>query len=111
LFDVGAEPGGFGYLVLECVEGPTLAELIERGPLPHTQAMRIALQTAEAVEAAHEKGIIHRDLKPANIKLTGDGSVKVLDLWSSGRSHRFRRRDVPRAYPFGACRVTMVRQS
>src|SRR5215468_8021031 len=57
-----------------------LAQRIARGPIPIKEALRIARQIAEAVEAAHEKGIIHRDLKPANIKLTGDGNVKVLDF-------------------------------
>src|SRR5436309_5811602 len=60
---------------MEYVEGPTLA-----GPMPLAEALPIARQIAEALEAAHEKGIIHRDLKPANIKLTADGKVKVLDF-------------------------------
>jgi len=80
LFDVGAGPSGFGYLVLEYVAGPTLDEVIARGPMAHAQAMRIALQIAEAIEAAHDRGIVHRDLKPSNIKLAPDGSVKVLDF-------------------------------
>ena len=67
-------------LVLELVEGPTLAERIATGPIPVEEAARIAGQIAEALEAAHEKGIIHRDLKPANIKVTPDGNVKVLDF-------------------------------
>ncbi len=67
-------------LVLELVEGPTLADRIARGPLPFDEALPIARQIAEAVEAAHEQGIIHRDLKPANIKLRPDGVVKVLDF-------------------------------
>ena len=80
LFDVGAGPSGFGYLVLEYIEGETLADIIARGALADDQVLRISLQLAEAIEAAHDKGIIHRDLKPANIKLTSDGSVKVLDF-------------------------------
>jgi len=80
LFDVGAGESGFAFLVLEYVDGNTLADMISRGPLPHDQVLRIALEIAEAVEAAHDRGIIHRDLKPANIKLTKDGSVKVLDF-------------------------------
>jgi serine/threonine-protein kinase len=80
LFDVGAGPSGFGYLVLEYVAGPTLDEVIARGPMPHAQALRVALQIAEAIEAAHDRGIVHRDLKPSNIKLAPDGSVKVLDF-------------------------------
>ena len=67
-------------LVLELVEGPTLADRIAHGPIPVDEALRIALQIAEALEAAHEQGIIHRDLKPANIKLRRDGTVKVLDF-------------------------------
>ena len=67
-------------LVLELVEGPTLAERIARGALPLDEALQIARQIADALEAAHEHGIIHRDLKPANIKLTRDDRVKVLDF-------------------------------
>jgi serine/threonine protein kinase len=67
-------------LVLELVEGDTLADRIARGPLSLTDALPIARQIAEALEAAHEKGIVHRDLKPANIKITPAGTVKVLDF-------------------------------
>jgi serine/threonine protein kinase len=67
-------------LVLELVEGPTLADRLTKHPLPVKDALDIARQIAEALEAAHEKGIIHRDLKPANIKVTADGTVKVLDF-------------------------------
>jgi eukaryotic-like serine/threonine-protein kinase len=67
-------------LILELVEGPTLAERLARGRFPRNDALTIAAQIAEAVDAAHEKGIIHRDLKPANIKFTADGRVKVLDF-------------------------------
>jgi eukaryotic-like serine/threonine-protein kinase len=74
------DAGGIKALVLELVEGPTLADRIAQGPIPLTEALRIALQIAEALEAAHEQGIIHRDLKPANIKVRGDGTVKVLDF-------------------------------
>ena len=72
--------GDTNALVLELVDGPTLAERIEQGPLPVPEALAIARQIALALESAHEHGIIHRDLKPANIKLTGDGAVKVLDF-------------------------------
>ena len=67
-------------LVMELVEGPTLAERIAKGPVPLDEAIAIAIQIAEALEAAHERGIIHRDLKPANIKVRSDGTVKVLDF-------------------------------
>ena len=67
-------------LVLELVEGPTLADRIAQGPIPVDEALPIAKQIAEALEAAHEAGVIHRDLKPANIKVKEDGTVKVLDF-------------------------------
>jgi Tol biopolymer transport system component len=74
------ETGGVQAIVLELVEGPTLADRVTRGPLPVKEALSIAGQIADALDAAHEKGIVHRDLKPANIKLTPDGQVKVLDF-------------------------------
>ena len=67
-------------LVLELVEGDTLAERLRRGSVPVAEALAIARQIADALESAHEKGIVHRDLKPANIKITPDGNVKVLDF-------------------------------
>ena len=67
-------------LIMELVEGPTLADRIANGPIPLDEALPIARQIAEALEAAHEQGIIHRDLKPANIKVRADGTVKVLDF-------------------------------
>ena len=67
-------------IVMELVDGRTLAELIERGPMPLAEALPLAKQIAEALEYAHEKGVIHRDLKPANIKVTPDGTLKVLDF-------------------------------
>ncbi len=74
------EANGFRFLVLELVEGETLAERIARGPVPVDEALGIAKQICEALEAAHEKGIIHRDLKPANVKIQPDGKAKVLDF-------------------------------
>ena len=74
------EAEGARALVLELVEGPTLADRISRGPIPLDEALPIAKQIAEALEAAHEAGVIHRDLKPANIKVKADGTVKVLDF-------------------------------
>jgi len=75
-----AEAGGSRFLILELVEGETLAARIARGPIPAEEALHIAIQICEALEAAHERGIIHRDLKPANVKITPDGKVKVLDF-------------------------------
>ena len=74
------EQDGIRALVLELVEGPTLADRIKQGPIPIDEALPIAKQIAEALEAAHERGVIHRDLKPANIKVKDDGTVKVLDF-------------------------------
>jgi serine/threonine protein kinase len=74
------ESSGTNFLVLELVEGETLADRIKAGPVPVEESLKLALQIAEALEAAHEKGVIHRDLKPANIKVTPDGNVKVLDF-------------------------------
>ena len=67
-------------LVLQLIEGPTLADKISQGPIPVGETLKIALQIAEGLEAAHEKGVIHRDLKPANIKITPEGQVKILDF-------------------------------
>ena len=74
------DAGGVRALVMELVEGEDLAERIARGPMPLDEALPIARQIAEALEAAHEQGIIHRDLKPANIRVRADGAVKVLDF-------------------------------
>jgi serine/threonine-protein kinase len=68
------------FLVMELVEGEDLATRMARGPVPLDEALPIALQIAEALEAAHERGIIHRDLKPANVRVTAEGQVKVLDF-------------------------------
>jgi Tol biopolymer transport system component len=79
--DATAESGQpIRTLVLELVEGPTLADLLARGPLKVADATAVAMQIAEALEAAHEKGIVHRDVKPANIKIAPHGTVKVLDF-------------------------------
>src|SRR5215204_823119 len=74
------ETNGVTALILELVEGEDLAQRIARGAIPIDEALPIARQIAEALEAAHEHGIIHRDLKPANIKVRPDGTVKVLDF-------------------------------
>jgi len=75
LHDVGPN-----FLVMELLEGPTLAERIAQGPMPVEEVLRIARDIAAALEAAHEKGIVHRDLKPANVKITSGGAIKVLDF-------------------------------
>ncbi len=74
------EANGVRALVLELVEGDTLADRIARSRIPIEEALPLARQIAEALEAAHEQGIVHRDLKPANIKVRDDGAVKVLDF-------------------------------
>ena len=75
LYDVGPD-----YLVMELVDGPTLADRIASGPMPLEESLKLAAQIADAVSAAHRKGVIHRDLKPGNIKIKSDGTVKVLDF-------------------------------
>jgi len=75
LFDVGPN-----YLVMELIEGPTLGDRIREGAIPFDEALPLARQIADALEAAHEKGIVHRDLKPGNVKITAGGVVKVLDF-------------------------------
>jgi eukaryotic-like serine/threonine-protein kinase len=74
------ESDGVRALVLELVEGETLGEVVARGPMPLADALPIARQIADALEAAHDKGIVHRDLKPDNVKVTPEGKIKVLDF-------------------------------
>ena len=90
LHDVGPN-----YLVMELVEGETLAERIKRGVLSLKEALRIAKQIAAALEAAHEQGVIHRDLKPANIKIKPDGTAKILDFGLAKIDQQFPLRDGP----------------
>lgn len=74
------ESGGINFLVLELAEGETLGDRLKRGPIAVEESLNMALQIAEALEAAHQKGVIHRDLKPANIKITPEGTLKLLDF-------------------------------
>jgi Tol biopolymer transport system component len=79
LYDIGSD-GGVDFLVMQYVDGETLAERLARGPLPFVEAVAVARQVADALDAAHERGILHRDLKPSNIKLTSGAGVKILDF-------------------------------
>jgi serine/threonine protein kinase len=91
------ESDGVRALVMELVEGPTLADRIAQGPIRLTEACALAAQIAKGLEAAHERGIIHRDLKPANIKVRSDGTVKVLDFGLAKLSETAWRSDAVRA--------------
>jgi TolB-like protein/Tfp pilus assembly protein PilF len=99
----GLEAGdGIRALVMELVDGPTLADRIAQGAIPVEEALPIARQIAEALDAAHEQGIIHRDLKPANIKVRPDGIVKVLDFGLA------KAMDVPEPAPSDQSRLPTV---
>ncbi len=91
------ESGGVRALVLELVEGEDLSERLKRGALPLEEALAIARQIAEALEAAHEKGIVHRDLKPGNVKLTPDGPRSRSSTSASRRRWTRRRGPPPRS--------------
>src|SRR5499427_1021908 len=78
LYDVGSQDG-MSYLVMECLEGETLAKRLEKGPLPLEQALKFGSQIADALDKAHRSGVVHRDLKPGNIMLTGTGA-KLLNF-------------------------------
>jgi Tol biopolymer transport system component len=105
IYDVGPN-----YLVMELVEGPTLAERIKGGALPFEEAMAIARQIGDALEAAHEKGIIHRDLKLANIKIKPDGTVKVLDFGLAKMAEQGATAGSPESSPTVAMEATVVGQ-
>ena len=79
------QSGSMHYLVLELVNGGTLAERIARGPIPIEESLEISTKIADALEEAHEHGIVHRDLKPPNVKITPRDEIKVLDLYSRSR--------------------------
>ncbi len=101
---------GIIALVMELVEGPTLADRVAHGAIPLADALPIAKQIAEALEAAHEQGIVHRDLKPANIKVREDGTVKVLDFGLADVLARVIERDpdwslLPASTPPAVCRL------
>jgi Tol biopolymer transport system component len=89
------QDGGVRFLVLELVPGATLAERLDKGPLSMQEALGVARQVAEGLEAAHDRGIIHRDLKPANIKITPEGKVKVLDFGLAKEAEAERRGSDP----------------
>src|SRR4026207_864331 len=91
------DSSGVCALVMELVEGPTLAERIAGGAIPLDEALPIAKQIAEGLEYAHEKGVVHRDLKPANVKLTADGNVRILDFGLAPPRGATRRGRTPRA--------------
>ena len=74
------DSSGVPAIVMELVDGPTLADRIAKGPIPLDETLPIARQIVDALDAAHEKGVVHRDLKPANVKVTPEGRVKVLDF-------------------------------
>ena len=88
IYGVEDTPAGTRALILELVDGPTLADRLAKGPLPIKEALAIATQIADALDTAHEKGIVHRDLKPANVKIAPDGIVKVLDFGLAKRDAR-----------------------
>jgi len=103
LYDIGPN-----YLVLELVEGLTLADRLTDGPIPLDEALAIARQIAEALEAAHEHAVVHRDLKPANVKVRPDGMVKVLDFGLAKQTHSFAADELTRSIDVQATAVGTI---
>jgi serine/threonine protein kinase len=103
------DSGAMRALVMELVEGPTLADRLAAGPLPIDEGVRIARQIAQALEAAHERGIVHRDVKPANIKITPGGTVKVLDFGlAKASAGEGARQDLTQSLTVGGTRPGMI---
>src|ERR1700745_1402243 len=86
LYDVGQQDG-IDYLVMECVEGETLAKRLEKGALPLEQVLKYGMQIADALDKAHRGGVVHRDLKPGNIMLTPTGAKLLVLGWPNPRRH------------------------
>jgi serine/threonine protein kinase len=86
LHDIGSQDG-VDYLVMECVEGETLAKRLEKGPLPLEQVLKYGAQIADALDKAHRSGVVHRDLKPGNIMLTPTGASCWILGWRNGETH------------------------
>jgi serine/threonine protein kinase len=107
IYDV-QEAQGARFLILELVDGETLADRIARGPIPVREALSIATQMCEALEAAHEKGIVRRDLKPSNVKVTPEGKVKVLDFDLACNFFRSNRTAYTVATPCRPVRVLII---
>ncbi|MEZ5300388.1 MAG: serine/threonine-protein kinase [Verrucomicrobiales bacterium] len=87
IYDFGEAPGGRLYIVMECVDGPTLYQMLQKGPLPEPQALALASQLCDGIGYAHERGVFHRDIKPANILVSPEGVAKLTDFGLAGLRH------------------------